>query len=265
MERRGGEDRRGNWGTFTGWGGNGHDAQGKQIQGTPRQPNSVLFPTPVPTWIPGKIVINEVLIRPHYDWEGTGGVDPKDEFIELLNLGPFAVNLRGWWLDDIAGAGSNPYELPGVTLRPGEFVVFFRSRTHIALNDSGDTVRLLSPDSRVIDQISYKRVRAYNLSYGRLPDGSGHLLYGLWPTAGEPNRLFLEDISETEKGIHNVCVLGEPPKLRFPRLGRHPELVNRLSSQGHLICSNGIFDLADMESAPPSIDKGQPPCREQAG
>jgi len=159
MKRRGGEDRRGNWGTFTGWGGNGCDAQGKQIQGTPRQPNSVLFPTPMPTWVPGKIVINEVLIRPHYDWEGTGGVDPKDEFIELLNLGPFAVNLRGWWLDDIADAGSKPYGLPGVTLRPGEFVAFFRSRTHIALNDGGDTVRLLSPDARVIDHISYKRVR----------------------------------------------------------------------------------------------------------
>lgn len=256
MERRGGEDRHGNWGTFTGWGGNGHDAQVKQIQGTPRQPNSVLFPTPMPTRVPGKIVINEVLIRPHYDWEGTGGVDTKDEFIELLNLGPFAVNLRGWWLDDIAGAGSNPYELPWVTLRPGEFVAFFRSRTNIALNDGGDTVRLLSPDTRVIGQISYKRERAYNLSYGRLPDGSGHLHYGLWPTAGEPNRLFLEGVAETEKEINDICMLGEPPKLRFPRLGRHPELVNRLSSQGHLICSNGHFYCADTESAPPSIEKG---------
>lgn len=239
MERRGGDDRRGNWGTFTGWGGNGHDARGRQIQGTPRQTNSLLFPTPMPTWIPGKVVINEVLIRPHYDWEGTGGVDPKDEFIELLNLGPFAVNLKGWWLDDITDAGSIPHKLPGVTLRPGEFVVFFRARTRIALNDGGDSVRLLAPDARVIDQITYKRVCAYNLSYGRLPDGSGHLHYGLWPTAGEPNRLFLENVSETENEIVDFCVFGEPPKLRFPRLGRHPELVNRLISQGHLICSNG--------------------------
>jgi len=113
----------------------------------------------VPTWIPGKVVINDVLIHPHYDWEGTGVFDPKDEFIELLNLGPFAVNLRGCWLDDIADAGSNPYELPGVTLRPGEFVAFFRSHTRIALNDGGDIARLLSSDARAIDKISYKRVR----------------------------------------------------------------------------------------------------------
>jgi hypothetical protein len=108
---------------------------------------------------------------------------------------------------------------------------------------------------RVVDKISYKRVRAYNLSYGRLPDGSGHLHYGLWPTAGEPNRLFLEDVSKIEKELIDVCVLGEPPRMRFPRLGRHPELVNRLSSQGHLLCSNGHYDLANTESAPPSTDK----------
>ncbi len=196
-----------------------------------------------------------MLIRPHYDWEGTGGVDTKDEFIELLNLGPFAVNLRGWWLDDIADAGSNPYELSGVTLRPGEFVAFFRSHTRIALNDGGDTVRLLSPDARVIDKISYKRVRAYNLSYGRLPDGSGHQYYGLWPTAGGPNRLFLEGVTGIKKEIVGACAPGEPPRMRFPRLGRHHELVNRLSSQGHLLCSTENFDLADAESAPPSTDK----------
>ena len=257
MERRGGEDRRGNWGTFTGWGGNGHDARGKQIQGTPRQPNSVLFPTPQPTWIPGKIVINEVLIRPHYDWEGTGGIDPKDEFIELLNLGPFPVNLRGWWLDDIADAGSKPYELPGINLKPGEFAVFFRSRTRIALNDGGDSVRLLSPDARVVDKISYKRVRASNLSYGRLPDGSGHLYYGLWPTAGEPNRLFLENVSDDlDLEPFDLCVPGAPPRLRFPRLGRNPELVSRMMSQGHVLCSSGHFDFADVGTPSPQIDPG---------
>jgi hypothetical protein len=209
----------------------------------------------MPTWIPGKIVINEVLIRPHYDWEGTGGIDPKDEFIELLNLGPLAVNLRGWWLDDIADAGSTPYELPGVILRPGDFVAFFRSRTRIALNDGGDTVRLLSPDARVVDKISYKRVRAYNLSYGRLPDGSGHLHYGLWPTVSKPNRLFLEGVFGNEQEIVDVCAPGALPMMRFPRLGRYPELVNRLSAQGHLICFNGHSDLADAESFPSAIDR----------
>lgn len=93
------------------------------------------------------------------------------------------------------------------------------------------------------------------ISYGGRRKGDCPCRRLLWPTAGEPNRLFLEDVSKIEKELIDVCVLGEPPRMRFPRLGRHPELVNRLSSQGHLLCSNGRSDLAYTESDLPSIDK----------
>jgi hypothetical protein len=191
MERRGGDDRSGNWGTFPGFGGAGHDAAGNLIGGTPRQPNAINWPAPTPTSIPSRVVINETLIRPHYDWEGTGGVTSGDEFIELYNAGGLPVRLLGWTLDDIEGAGSSPYRLADATLPAHGYLAFFRSRTHLALNDTGDTVRLLDPDGQLIDQISYLKVRAANLSYGRLPDGGHHLVYGLWPTAGQPNELFV--------------------------------------------------------------------------
>jgi hypothetical protein len=200
MERRGGSDLSGNWGGFTGYHGVGHDAEGNFIRGTPRSVNSLFFPTPVPTWIPGRVVINEVLIRPHHDWEGAGGVTTADEFIELYNHGPGEVYLRGWWLDDVAGGGSSPGDLPGVTIPERGYAVFFRSFTGVALNDGGDSVRLLAPDGRVIDQVSYLPVRAYNLSYGRLPDGSGHMAYGLWPTPGKANQLFEEPIPPAPPG-----------------------------------------------------------------
>jgi hypothetical protein len=236
MERRGGEDQPGNWGTFTGYHGAGIDADGNPVQGTPRQINSVFFPTPQPTWIPGKVVVNEALIRPHYDWEGVGGVDTDDEFIELLNLGPLRVNLRGWLLDDIEEAGSRPYALPPKTLNPGEYYALFRSRTHIALNDGGDSVRLIAPDGRVVDQLTYLRVRAYNLSYGRLPDGSGKLAYGLWPTPGKPNLLFKEPVAElvVERPLRCVGPQGFP--LQLARLGRHVTIVSQLSARGFKIC-----------------------------
>ena len=192
MERRGGADFSGNWGSFTGYNGNGLDASGKPIRGTPRRTNSLFFPTPIPTGIPSRIVINEVLIRPRHDWEGIGGVTTADEFIELYNAGSLPVYLKGWWLDDVAVGGSKPYDLPGVTISPRGFAVFFRTKTKIALNDSGDTVRLLAPDGRLIDQISYLRIRAANLSYGRLADGSDNMRYGLWPTPRMPNLLFEE-------------------------------------------------------------------------
>jgi hypothetical protein len=130
------------------------------------------------------ILINEV------GWAGTAA-SPNDEFIELHNAGGLPVRLLGWTLDDVEGAGSKPYKLPDTVLPAHGFLSFFRSRTHLALNDTGDTVRLLDPDGRLIDQISYLKVRAANLSYGRLPDGGHHLVYGLWPTAGKPNELFV--------------------------------------------------------------------------
>ncbi|MFN2147054.1 MAG: lamin tail domain-containing protein [Anaerolineales bacterium] len=227
MERLGG-----GWGTFTSYHGLGIDANGQPVRGTPRGPNSLLFPTPVPTWIPGKLVINEVLIRPHYDWQGTGGINTGDEFIELINLGPGPVNLGGMLLDDLAGAGSSPHELPSIVLEAGCYRAFFRSRTHLALNDGGDTVRLLAPDGRTLDQISYLRVRAYNLSYGRYPDGSGHLVYGLWPTPGQPNLPF----DESPPVPTDLLGCGSASPERLARLARFPGMTQRLRSMGFSTC-----------------------------
>jgi len=234
MERRGGDDRPGNWGTFTGYNGVGRDAAGNAIPGTPRSANSLLSPTPQPTWIPGRIVINEVLIRPHYDWEGAGGVTTADEFIELHNLGPFRVRLHGFVLDDVPEAGSSPYVLPDVVLQPGGFLALFRSQTHIALNDSGDSVRLLDRDGNVLDEIRYLRVRAYNLSYGRLPDGSSRMRYGLWPTPGQANLLFVEPTPIIVRSLD--CPQGGLPQPRLPRLTRHPALARWMGWLGLAVC-----------------------------
>jgi len=238
MERRGGEDRPGNWGTFNGYHGCGRDADGNPISGTPGSVNSVQLPQPSPTPILGRIVINEVLIRPHYDWEGTGNIDVYDEFIELHNLGPEPVYLRGWQLDDQLEGGSSPYTITGITISPGSYAVFFRTTTRIALNDSGDSVSLLAPDGTVMDQISYLRVRAYNLSYGRLPDGSSHLTYGLWPTPGRPNLLF-EENSLSEGLISaqaSCCPADGSPRPRLLRLTGIPACAAWLTDLGQVCC-----------------------------
>jgi hypothetical protein len=238
MERWGGGDIPRNWGTFTGYFGNGSDAAGNPIGGTPRNANSLFLPTPQPTWIPGKVLINEVLIRPRHDWEGTGGVTPADEFIELYNVGPYPVYLRGWMLDDISGSGSKPFKLPGVTINPGSFVTFFRTRTKIALNDGGDSVRLLAPDGRLIDKLKYRGPVAANLSYGRYPDGSDHLRYDLWPTPWEANILFVEQMPEEEKAIlfPLACPEGGIPYPRLARAARTPAYMAWLHELGLVGC-----------------------------
>jgi hypothetical protein len=144
--------------------------------------------------------------------------------------------LQGWQLDDLPEAGSNPYRIAGVTIAPGSFVAFFRTQTHIALNDSGDTVRLLAPNGHVVDEIRYLRVRAYNLSFGRLPDGSGRLVYGLWPTPRRPNLLFEEPTPPASPLPFVGCAGDLAVEPRLPRLWRHPAALRWMASLGLAVC-----------------------------
>jgi hypothetical protein len=243
MERRGDGDRHGNWSTYTGYGGTAHDAAGGLIGGTPGQPNSIFFPTPSPTWVPGRIVINELLIRPHYDWEGAGGGTTSDEFIELINTGPYAVNLEGWVLDDVPESGSSPYVLPGFTLPAHGILVLFHSRTHISLNDGGDTVRLMAPNGMLIDKVRYLRVRAYNLSYGRLPDGSNQWRYGLWPTPGQPNIIFVDPSTLPPPSVYDDCPANPSDRLIVLIIGRYPSLEGWFGHGGHFYCSRHVLPV----------------------
>ncbi|OGO16382.1 MAG: hypothetical protein A2Z14_04385 [Chloroflexi bacterium RBG_16_48_8] len=242
MERRGGLDHPRNWGTHTGYHQAGQDVLGNPIRGTPLKKNSVLLPLPAPIWIPGRIRINEVLIRPHYDWEGKGGVDTGDEFIELYNLGPNKVFLKGWTLDDEEGGGSKPYKIPGITIRPGGYATFFHTKTGITLNDDGDTVRLIAPNGTLVEEIRYLKVSAYNLSYGRLPDGSGHLAYGLWPTPNEANLLYEESFIPVTGEISTLCPIAGEIRTYLVRHLRHPARIRWMRSHNYVICDRICTD-----------------------
>lgn len=88
------------------------------------------------------LVINEFLPDPV-------GADTTAEFIELFNTGADSVDLAGWKLDDADG-GSVAYSIPaGTTIRGGAYLSFSRSETKVALNNEGDTVRLLAPSGTV--------------------------------------------------------------------------------------------------------------------
>ena len=179
LERRSaGPDAPGNWQANTGASQAGHDAAGNLLRGTARAANSgpALPPPPVPAG--ATVLLNEFLPRP-----ASGGL----EFIELLNPTGAWVDLAGWQLDDAPG-GSAPYVLPaGAGIGPGVLLVFDQATTGLALNDAGDTVRLLHPDGTPADTWSYGSA-ATAASWARFPDG------GAWsdqgdPSPGLPNRL----------------------------------------------------------------------------
>lgn len=164
---------------------NGKNANGGDIMGTPKNKNTT-GPTPTPSRTPTatrtlppptvvidpRPIINEILPRPGYDWNGDGRVDVFDEFIEIKNLTAININLKGWRLDDEANLGSDPYTLPDLVLKPGERAIFYALETNILLSDGGDTVRLINPSGKIYDAYTYAIARVEDQSICRLPDGN---------------------------------------------------------------------------------------------
>lgn len=71
----------------------------------------------------------------------------------LRNAGVEAVSLNGWRLEDLSG---RIWSLGGI-IEPGDEKTFRSERQPMALNNDGDTVKLVSPDGIVIAEETYGR------------------------------------------------------------------------------------------------------------
>jgi len=118
---------------------------------TPRRPLRAMA-----AGCPG-IRLNELLPQPQrVDWNGDGTLNGDDSYVELYNGADTPCDLSGWQLDDQANAGSAPYTFPaGTVLGAYHLRVLFRGTTHITFEPYGDSVRLVQPDLRLVDQYSY--------------------------------------------------------------------------------------------------------------
>lgn len=133
--------------------------------------------------------VNELLPNP-------AGSDTAGEFIELKNTGSAAVDLAGWQLDDAEG-GSAPYTIPsGVSLTAGAVRSFPRSQTKIALNNDGDTVRLINPAGAVASSFAYAVTVPEGQSYNRT--AAGEFFLSTTVTAGAEN-VITEPAEEEEE------------------------------------------------------------------
>lgn len=112
------------------------------------------------------IVINEFLANP------SGPSSEETEWIELYNTDAQPVDLAGWKLDDEEG-GSGSFTIASASsIVAGGFLVFEKSQTGIALNNTGDTVRLINPAGEVADSYAYQATTE-DVSMGRSSDGGG--------------------------------------------------------------------------------------------
>ncbi len=149
-------------------------------------PTLTRTPTRVPTALPGVVVINEFLPHPHSDWNGDGTANDGDEYIEIINVGSNALDVKGWKLD--TGLGSiKTFTLPEMILQSRQIAAFYGSQTGLSLSDGGGTVRLLRTDGRIADAYTYPAVETADLAWCRLPDGNGVWGFSCHPSPGRPN------------------------------------------------------------------------------
>lgn len=148
-------------------------------------PLPVSTPTPAPGTVPpaGAIATNEVIINELLpDPEGS---DDNTEWIELKNTSDHTVSLSGWKLDDEEG-GSKPYAFQQESIGAESFLVMSSAVTHLTLNNSKDSARLINPTGTVTSNYTYQKVET-NKSWARMFDNSWEVTEILTP--GEENHV----------------------------------------------------------------------------
>ena len=156
--------------------------------------------TPMPASAQGSgnsIVINEILVsvnNANYggtDWNGDGSMGSySDQYVELYNPTSEAIDIGGWYLDDIADGGSPACSIKWNTiLEPGGYITFFRSWTQIEFDYwDGDTIRILDGNMNEIDSVSYEGEDSdWDVPYGYDTGGNWTKLVDGAPTPGGPN------------------------------------------------------------------------------
>ena len=129
------------------------------------------------------------------------------EFIEIFSNHHQPVNLTGWQLDDAEG-GSKPYTIGNQVIKPGQYLIFWRSETKIALNNSDETVRLFAPDNTLVDSASYEESKE-GVSFILAEDFSWQQTST--PTPGEINVLNQE--SKNQESAEEKAVTSTPKVL----------------------------------------------------
>jgi hypothetical protein len=134
------------------------------------------------------LTLNEVLPAPGSDWDGDLDPDSKrDEWVEIVNAGSLSCDISCMLL--LSGGNRSPvYGFTG-SVSPGEVVLVYgsdavvwegdngHSSIGLSLNNGGDVIYLaeaVGGDTLIVDSLVYSSADvAYDVSLGRLPDGSG--------------------------------------------------------------------------------------------
>ena len=163
------------------------------------------------------VVINEVLVDPPSGNRGDANGDGiqnsyGDEFVEILNTGPDAIDIGGWQLSDLKPGSKGPFTFPpNARIDPGEYIVLFGGGTPTGfegkvfvddgkigggLSNSGDAVFLIATSNDTIARAEWGSEGGKDQSLVRYPEGTGRwVLHSADPgrglfSPGKPRSLF---------------------------------------------------------------------------
>ena len=210
-----------------------------------------LDPTPTPpVQADSAIIFSEIF----YD---TPGVDADEEWIELYNKSDSTVDLSGWFMSDNNGTGYTYVFPEGTTIEaksyftagsdPSAFYALYSYDADIygripRLNNSGDVLLLVNPDSIIIDQVGWEGGASSGLPEGwasdvqpkarrgesivRLDltsDSDTYLDWSIVPNNGDPQT---QPLFITNFGIQRVSNESEFPASGFALNKNYPNPVS---------------------------------------
>jgi len=143
--------------------------------------------------INNSIVINEVM--PKNTGFGSDQDNEFDDWIEIYNLADKDIDVSGYFLTD-SKSNLTKWEFPvGTTLTKNGYLIVWVDgdstqvglHTPFKLSVLGETVSLLTPEKKVIQEVAYPAFSPLQ-SYSRIPNGTGDFVWAA-PTYGATNKL----------------------------------------------------------------------------
>lgn len=157
-------------------------------------PEKDIVTTPPPATVQDPVVVDDAPAVPVYASVDISEllpnpmaplVDSHDEFVELHNPNPTAINLAGYTLR--TGLNFHDFHiLPSITVAPDAYFAVYASQTKMSLLNAGSTVQILDPSGELVDQTS---------AYAAAPNGQAWAKFGntwrwtLQTTPSQPNVL----------------------------------------------------------------------------
>jgi|APSaa5957512622_1039677.scaffolds.fasta_scaffold08330_3 hypothetical protein len=167
------------------------------------------------------------------------------EWIELFNPHPQQLDLTNWQLDDIAGGGSKAWTIPPELglISSGSYLIFERDVTKLALNNTGDDVRLIDPNGDERLRVSFNAIKRGESYIPNLDCVSKA------PTKGQDNSCINNLYNSSSKSVNHVSKNSISPKSKIPFLKTIYENIVPSESTGSKITMSPIFSQLQAQAA----------------